>query len=50
MITKICSQCGDIVKTNECSAHPDIKLIVYKSKQESFVGEAIMDYLYHDRN
>jgi|21_taG_2_1085346.scaffolds.fasta_scaffold00114_43 uncharacterized Zn finger protein len=48
MITKICSECGHIIKEDKCKTHPNVKLIVYKSERESFVGEAIMDYLYHD--
>ena len=46
IITTICPECGDIVEEEECKSHPDLTLITYKSKNESFVGEAIKDYLY----
>jgi len=50
MITAICPQCGDIIEEQECSNHPDTELIVYQSKDETFAGEAIMEYLYGDKN
>ena len=46
IITAICPECGQIIEEQECQAHPETALIVYKSKSESFVGEAIEDYLY----
>ena len=44
--TAICPECGDIIEEQECEAHPDTALIVYRSQNEAFVGEAIEDYLY----
>ena len=50
IITAICPECGDIIEEQECRSHPDTSLIVYESRNEAFVGEAIEDYLYGDKN
>ena len=50
IVTAICPECGDIIEEQECISHPDTALIVYKSNNESFVGEAIEDYLYGDNH
>jgi len=50
IITAICPECGDIIEEQECRSHPDTSLIVYESKNEAFVGEAIEDYLYGGNN
>ena len=47
--TAICPECGDIIEEQECKAHPDTTLIVYRSQNEAFVGEAIEDYLYSNK-
>ena len=46
IITVICPECGDIIEEQECQSHPETALIVYESKREAFVGEAILEYLY----
>ena len=50
IITAICPECGDIIEEQECNNHPGTELIVYRSHHETFVGEAIEDYLYGDNN
>ena len=46
IVTAICPECGDIIEEQECQSHPDTALLIYESENETFVGEALMEYIY----
>ena len=47
ILIKLCSNCGDIIEDKKiCKLHPKDSFIIYKSNNEAFVGEALMDYIY----
>lgn len=46
IVTAICPECGDIIEEQECQSHPDQALLIYESNNETFVGEALMEYIY----
>jgi hypothetical protein len=50
IVTAICPECGDIIEEQECTSHPDTALLVYESKNETFVDEAIEDYLHGEHD